>query len=133
VKAVLDTNVLVSGLLWRGAPYRCLLAAQAGLFDLAISQEIMDELARVLTEKFHFTDEEVRASADFILRIGRMAETAGSLRAVKDDPDDDKFLETALAAEAQVIVSGDHHLIDLKEFRGIRVLKPSEFLDQVLK
>jgi hypothetical protein len=58
VKVVLDTNIFVSGLLWRGAPYRCLLAVRAGLADLVISRPILDELRRVLATKFHHTAEE---------------------------------------------------------------------------
>jgi predicted nucleic acid-binding protein len=62
LKAVLDTNVLVSALFWRGIPYRCLLAAEADLYELVISDEIVDELAKVLVEKLRLTKGEAEES-----------------------------------------------------------------------
>jgi uncharacterized protein len=66
VKVVLDTNILVSGLLWRGAPYRSLVAVRAGLADLVISPPILDELRRVLVTKFRHTDAEADEAVKFV-------------------------------------------------------------------
>jgi len=90
MRVVLDTNILVSALLWRGTPYRCLLAVQAGLADLVISPPILEELRGVLLAKFHFTasdaDEAVAliraAAADTVeisgqLRVGGTSGSAG--------------------------------------------------------
>lgn len=70
MKAVMDTNVLISALFWRGAPYRCLLAAEAGLYELVISDEIVDELKGVLSEKFRLSKPEIEESVGAIRKIG---------------------------------------------------------------
>lgn len=113
MKVVLDTNILVSGLLWRGAPYRCLLAVRAGLADLVISRPILDELRRVLVTKFHHTAEEAEEAVTFVRESATMVEVPGQLRVVRDDAEDDKFIETAQVAGANYVVSGDRHLLAL--------------------
>jgi putative PIN family toxin of toxin-antitoxin system len=129
VKVVLDTNILVSGLLWRGAPYRCLLAVRAGLADLVISQPILDELRRVLVTKFHHTAEEAEEAATFVRESATMVEIPGQLRVVRDDAEDDKFIETAQVAGANYVVSGDRHLLTLGAHAGISVIGARTFLD----
>lgn len=64
--AVLDTNIIISGLFWRGAPYRCLLAALAGLFEFIITEDILDELNSVLEIKFHLSRDERERSTRYI-------------------------------------------------------------------
>jgi putative PIN family toxin of toxin-antitoxin system len=113
LKAVLDTNVLVSALFWRGIHYRCLLAAEADFYELVISDEIMDELTKVLVEKLRLTKGEVEESVGVIRKIGQRVEISKRVQIVKDDPDDDKFLEAAIASGAEIIVSGDQHLLQL--------------------
>lgn len=112
MRVVLDTNILVSALLWRGTPYRCLLAVQAGLADLVISPPILEELRGVLLAKFHFT----ASDADEAVALIRAAaadtvEISSQLRVVSGDSDDDKFVETARIGRAELIVSGDRHLL----------------------
>ncbi len=133
VKAVLDTNVLVSALFWRGTPYRCLLVAEAGLYELVISDEILDELEKVLAKKFRLSKGEVEEAVGVIQKIGQRVEISKRVQVVKYDPDDDKFLEAAIAAAAEIIVSGDQHLLQLHQYEGIQILKASDFLKQVLK
>ena len=133
MKAVLDTNVLVSGLIWRGVPYRCLLAAKAGLFELVLSDEILSELGRVLREKFRLSEDEAAESVKLTREMGRIVEVTATIKAVAQDPEDDKFLEAAVSAGAGFIVSGDHHLLELGEYQDIKIIKAKEFLDLVLK
>ena len=61
-------------------------------------------------------------------RVAERVDIAGSLRVVAADPDDDKFIECAVAADAAVIVSGDHHLLDLGKYADIQILAAAEFL-----
>jgi putative PIN family toxin of toxin-antitoxin system len=128
----LDTNILISGLLWRGSPYRCLQAAEAGIYEMVISEPILQELEAVLIGKFGFTDTKVESSVKLILEIGRRVEISEKLEVIKDDPDDDKFIEAAIAGGAAFIVSGDRHLLRLNEYKGIRILKARDFLDHLL-
>lgn len=133
MKALLDTSVLVSALFWRGAPYRCLLAAEAGLYELVISGEIVDELAKELVNKFRLTKKETEEAVGAIRKIGQRVEISKRVQVVNDDPDDDKFLEAAIAASAENIVSGDQHLLRIHQYGNIQILKASNFIKQVLK
>jgi putative PIN family toxin of toxin-antitoxin system len=131
MRVVLDTNILVSALLWRGAPYRCLLAVQAGLADLVISPPILEELRTVLVTKFRHTARDADEAIGLIQTAADVVEISGQLRVVPDDPDDDKFVETAQAGRAERIVSGDRHLLALGSAAGVPVITAREFLDQL--
>jgi putative PIN family toxin of toxin-antitoxin system len=122
MRVVLDTNILVSALLWRGAPYRCLLVLQAGLADLILSPPILEELKAILAAKFRHTVAEADDAVELIRSAAEMVEISGRLRAVPNDPSDDKFIETAQAGRADVLVSGDRHLLDLGPAADIPVI-----------
>jgi len=131
MRVVLDTNILVSGLLWRGAPYRCLLAVQAGLANLVLSPPILEELRAVLVTKFRHAATDADEAIGLILSVAELVEISGEFRVVLDDPDDDKFVETAQAGRADLIVSGDRHLLALGSTAGVPVITAREFLDQL--
>ncbi len=131
MRVVLDTNILVSALLWRGAPYRCLLAVQAGLADLVVSSPILEELRTVLVTKFRHTAIEADEASGLIRSAAGLVEISDRLRVVRDDPDDDKFVETAQAGGADLIVSGDRHLLELGSAAGVTVITAREFLDRL--
>ena len=100
MKVVFDTNILVSAMLWRGTPYRCLLAIRAGLAELILSPPIMEELRGVLNKKFAMTKEDAEENIAVVQESATLIEIPGTLRVVTDDPEDDKFIETALVAGA---------------------------------
>lgn len=131
MKVVFDTNILVSAMLWRGSPYRCLLAIRAGLAELILSPPIIDEFRNVLAKKFALTREEVEEGIALVQESARLIGIPGTLRVVTDDPEDDKFIETALVAGAQCLVSGDKHLLRLGDYRGIKVISARAFLDML--
>ncbi len=131
MRVVLDTNILVSALLWRGAPYRCLIAVQAGLADLVISPPILEELHTVLVAKFQFTAPDADEAVALLRSEADMVEISGRLRVVSDDPDDDKFVETARTGGADLIVSGDRHLLALGSATGVPVITARGFLDRL--
>ena len=131
-RVVFDTNVLVSGHFWKGPPHRCLLAAEAGLVLLILSDPIIAELREKLTEKFDVPIVE----ADAI--IGRLSARAEHVPAtgrsgwVTQDPDDDKFIDAALTSGARIIVSGDRHMLTLGSVEGIEILTLRQFLDRLV-
>jgi len=131
MRVVLDTNILVSALLWRGTPYRCLLAVQAGLADLVISPPILEELRTVLVTKFRHTGPDADEAIGLIRAAADVVEIAGRLRVIPDDPDDDKFVETAQIGRAELIVSGDRHLLALGSAAGVPVITARGFLDRL--
>ncbi len=131
MRVVLDTNILVSALLWRGAPYRCLVALQAGLAKLIISPPILEELRTVLLAKFRFTASDADEAVAFLKSDADMVEISGRLQVVADDPDDDKFIETARIGKADLIVSGDRHLLALGSTAGVPVITARGFLERL--
>jgi uncharacterized protein len=131
MRVVLDTNILVSALLWRGTPHRCLLAVRAGLADLILSQPILDELRSVLVAKFRYTTTDADQAVRIVQSGAVLVEITGQLRVVRDDPADDKFVETARTGRAEYLVSGDRHLLHLDPATGVVVISARDFLDRL--
>jgi|SRR4051812_36472829 putative PIN family toxin of toxin-antitoxin system len=129
MRAVLDTNVLISGLLWKGAHHHCLLAAEGGLYTLLSAEQILLELYEKLVGKFDNTPEEANETITGLRAVAALVPLTGKHGWVIADPDDDKFVDAALAGNANVIVSGDHHPLDLQCVEAIPILSPREFLD----
>jgi putative PIN family toxin of toxin-antitoxin system len=130
-RVVFDTNILVSGHFWKGPPYRCLLAAEARLAVLILSDPIVAELREKLTGKFALPAVEVDTIID---RLNTHAERVSVQRRsgwVQRDPDDDKFIDAALSGGAPIIVSGDRHLLALGTVEGIEILTARQFLDHL--
>jgi putative PIN family toxin of toxin-antitoxin system len=86
------------------------------------------ELSEKLRDTFGFSENHIQAVLYDIRRISEQVDIKGDVHVVADDPDDDKFIECALVANATTIVSGDHHLLELGGYEGISVLSVAEFL-----
>ncbi len=133
MNVVLDTNVLVSGLLFGGVPGRILTAWSNGTLTLVISPAMLDEYLRVGVELAKGRGA-VLASLDSLLALVTVHATLVNppplAVPVSEDPDDDMFLAAALAADARIIVSGDKHLLRVSGWSGIEVLKARQFLDR---
>jgi uncharacterized protein len=127
-RVVYDTNIWISGLLWRGKPYQCLLLARGKAVQHVHCIEMMAELSEKLRGTFGFSENHIQAVLADLRRASERVEITGQVKAVTADPDDDKFIECALVSHAAVIVSGDHHLLDLGEYEGIPILSSSDFL-----
>jgi uncharacterized protein len=133
VRIVADTNTIVSALLWRGSPHRLIAAMEDYSVDFYTSRVLLDELADVLPR---------RKLAKAIRATGKtpgqlVAEYEGFVnvvtpasirRTVPGDADDDHVLACALAANADLIVSGDAHLRNLKRYHGMRIVAAAEAL-----
>ncbi len=119
-RTVPDTNTIVSGLLWRGNPRRILDAARDGIIELYTSPGLVEELKDVLSRE-KFTARLVAANVTVQELVSGFSALATVIEAepiepvILVDPDDDSVLACALAADADVIVSGDSDLLDLKE------------------
>ena len=138
LRVVIDTNVIVSGILSRkGPPADILNAWRERRFLLLISPAIVAEVRAVLRyprirKKYPLSDREIDQlislfEHDALLLPGG-ADVAGSVTA---DPKDEIFLACALDGGADTIVSGDHHLLDLKVYQEIPIITPSQFLEQI--
>ena len=137
MRVVADTNVLVSALLWSGAPHRLLALAETSRIALYTSPALIDELAGVLA-RHHFTarlnvlrvaDEELVAN---YLKLAHLVLPIPISPVIVADPDDDAVLACALAADAAYIVSGDPHLLSLKRYHAVHIVSPRTFLTDVL-
>lgn len=127
-RVVFDTNIWISGLLWRGKPYQCLLLARSGLVQPVYCLPMLSELTQKLRDPFGFDENHIQAVVHDYRRISHRVEIVGDLCVVADDPDDDKFVECAVVSSASAIVSGDRHLLSLPEYQGIRVFSAAAYL-----
>jgi uncharacterized protein len=128
-KIVIDTNVLVSALGWNGPERKLLKRCGEGFFELIISVQIVEELRRVLTyEKLGFSQEEQEEFLALISEIAALVETKEQVEEIREKASDNRVLECAIGGNVEAIVSGDRHLLHLKEFRGIKILRAPELL-----
>lgn len=129
MKAVFDTNVLVSAFNFPGSipedAFRLCVDRQV---ELITSRALLAELARILTDKFGWAIDRVARVVDQLSRLGTVVEPGEHVAVVEADPDDDRVLEAALASDAEIIVSGDKHLLRLGTWTNIRILRPAGFL-----
>jgi uncharacterized protein len=130
VRLVLDTNTAVSGLIWGGVPGRLLDAAAAGTAQIISSVPLLEELHDVLFRKKFAAQlaEQAVDAADLFegyAALVQLVVPAVIGPVILADPDDDIVLATAVACGADLIVSGDAHLLGIGEFQGIPVLTPS--------
>jgi putative PIN family toxin of toxin-antitoxin system len=129
-RAVLDTNVLVSALLFPGELERIVTGWKSEAFVPVFSRETFDEFRKVLAyPKFELTAQEIVALIeDEVLPFCEVVEVHEEIRGVCRDPADDPFLACAVAANADCIVSGDRDLFDLGSFRNIPIITAVVFL-----
>lgn len=136
MRAVVDTGVLVSALIHRqGVTGQVLRLLRDGRFTAIYSTDTLVELIEVLgrpalRSKYHILPDDVSALINLIRLRGELAIPAQRVSACRD-PQDDKFLEAALAGQANCLVSGDADLLDMGSFEGIPILRPAEFLARV--
>jgi putative PIN family toxin of toxin-antitoxin system len=133
VRIVLDTNVFVSGVFFSGPPFRILEAWRDGRLELAISKEILDEYQRVgeeLAKQYPAID--LQPILDLVIVKAKLFPSQNLSESVCEDPDDDKFFACAFASKSKIIVSGDKHLLKVSGYRGVKAMKPREFVDVYL-
>jgi len=130
-KAALDTNILISALGWKGNPKQVLEKIVKGEIELVISDEQFAELSEVLEyPKFGFTEEQKGRFKALILELATFIKPLEKINVIKEDPDDNIILECAATGNADYIVTGDPHLLALKEFRGIKIVTAKRFLEE---
>ena len=124
-----DTNVLVSGYLWRGSARKALEKVRSGEWTLVVSTDTINELIRVLGyHRFGLTPTEIQPIIQDIAMFSDLVQVKTQVEIIKGDPTDNIFLALAIDGRADAIVSGDHHLINLKKFKGIPVVPIRNFL-----
>ena len=129
-RVVLDTNVLVSALLFKGRLSRIVRLWHEGRIIPIISRETFDELRTVLQYPgFSFSREDIRAIVEEeILPFFEVVQEKRAIQGICRDPDDDKFLSCAVSGRADCIVSGDQDILDLGRYPSIKIIRASEFI-----
>jgi len=128
-RVVFDTNVYISATVFPGGvPEELLKLAFTGDILLGVSKEILEELSKVYLRKFHLNNLAVNEQIKRILNNAELVEPVEKLTVIKSDKSDNKVLECAVAYKAEIIVSGDSHLLEVKKYKGISILKPADFL-----
>jgi len=133
IKIVLDTNVLISSIFWRGAPYKVMKRGFEGEYLIISSSEILDEVIDKLRNKFNIPENTIHDVIRILMAFSFVVEPTRKIDAVKDDPDDNKIIECATCCNADYIVSGDGHLLDLEKYKSIRIVKPRDMLEILKK
>lgn len=135
MKVVFDTNILISGIGWSGRERRLLLLAASDRYELVISDEILKELAGVLQrEKFNDLDsQKIFRFIDLLTRVSTVVVPEKHHDIIEEDPDDNMILDCAVEAGAEYIVSGDRHLLDLEDFKSIKIVESARFEEIVEK
>jgi uncharacterized protein len=136
VRAVIDTNVLIAGLLWHGAPHALLGQVRSTTLGLVSSPVLLAELADVLSrQKFDVallrSNTSREQSLAQVRQLAEVVEPPPLPQPVCRDPDDDELLALAIAARADLIVSGDNDLLVLQQFQGIPILSPAQALQLI--
>jgi len=133
-KVVLDTNIFVSGFGWNGKPEEVLKLVKDRQIINYSSSEIFEEIRRVVSfSKLKFPEPLQIKILEFVLFYSEFVEPQKRFFTVTKDPDDNKFLECAIEAKAEYIISGDSHLLDMKKFKTIKIVHADEFLNIVPK
>lgn len=133
MKIVLDTNVFISGIFFSGPPAQILRAWKDRKIQIVLSKEILDEYQRVgeeLSKKFPSVD--IEPIIELLTLYGEVVKTEGISVTACEDPDDNMFIECAIASRSKIIVSGDRHLLKISGYQDIESIKPRDFVERFL-
>ena len=128
-KVVLDTNVIISGIVWDGNESEIIKRCLLGELINFVSPDTLIELERVLGyPKFELTPKEIENQMKNILSFSSVVNPKFHVSVVDRDPSDNIFFDCALASDADFIISGNDHLLEIRKYKGIEILNASAFL-----
>lgn len=125
MRVVIDTNILISAIFWGGKPKRLLNSVRRGEIIFLTTETLLAELREVLTSRdkpFRLSDKDAGIIIDHLKGISHLVSTTVKINVCRDEPDN-RVLECALDGGADSIVTGDNDLLDLKTFKGIRIVR----------
>ena len=128
IRVLPDTNIIISSVFWKGNSYKVIKRGILGEYQLLTSAGILDEAVDKLKNKFKFPEKNIQELIDILLTYCIVVESASKLDIVRDKRDN-KIIECAFDGKTDYIVTGDADLLELKEFKGIKILKAKEFLE----
>lgn len=127
-RVVLDSNIVVSALLFGGKPWEIIRLSLQGGIKLFSSPALLGELSKVLLEKFNYDPVQVGVVLDLYKDAVSLVYPQKTIQKIKADPADNRTLEAAVESESRFIITGDKHLLGLGDYKGVKILKPTEFL-----
>jgi putative PIN family toxin of toxin-antitoxin system len=133
IKILLDTNVIISAFYLVGKPLKILELARSGDVEIYLSPFILNETCQVLQEKLHWEAGKIRKALAYLESLAKIVQPKLKLDVVKGNEPDNRILEAAVESMVDFLVTGDsHHLQPLRNFKGIAILSPADFLDSLL-
>ena len=134
LKITADTNTLISATIAKGNEFELLRLVKLRKIKLILSLQILKEFREVISRpKFGFSQEQIVSSFKQIINISTIEMPSAKINIIKEDPDDNRVLECAEAGEVDYIVSGDDHLLNLKCYKGIKIVSTKFILDLINK
>ena len=132
MKIVLDANIFISSFFWGGNPRMIIKRIISRIDELFITKEILDEIEEVLERpKFHVDKNEIYYYINSLEEIGNKIVPHKRIKNASRDKDDNKYLECGITAGADYIISGDTHLLELKEYNNIKIVTAKNYLEIV--
>ena len=132
MKIVLDANIFISSFFWGGNPQKVVERIIAGMDELFITKEILDEIDDVVRRpKFHADNDRINYFINSIEEIGNKITPLKEIKNGSRDKTDNKYIECGIAANVDYIISGDVHLLEIKNYGSIKIITAKEYLDIV--
>lgn len=134
MRVVLDTNIWLSAIFWEGEANKVIEKAEKKKFEIIISKEILSEIISVLNKEakfqrfIHDRKQNIEELIRAVLSIATLIEIKTRIDLIKDHPKDNIILEAAFDGKVDYIVSYDKHILNLIEFRGLKIINPTDFL-----
>jgi len=130
MRVVIDTNVFISGIFWEGNFCSQIIDKWKNKeFELVSSMEILEEFVKTLNDfKIQMLDDMIKEWRNLIIENSVVVKPTIKLSIIKDDPNDNKFLEAGISGKVDFIISQDKHLLKLKGYDGIKIVSPEEFM-----
>lgn len=135
MRATFDTNVLISAVFWKGNESKIIGLAEKRKVTLVLSKEIIKEFEGILQKKFSkiISEEETAKIVEKIISFCEIVEPGIKVFLVKEDPEDNKIIECAIAGNSDYIVSGDKHLLKIGQVKTIKITTAKQFLETILR
>ena len=128
MKIVIDTNFLVSATQWDySVSHKLLQKLIKNNEEIFTTKEILEKFAEVLKRDFLYNEEEAKSLIERVLQFLTLVTPKRKIDVIKEDAEDNKIIECALECRAEYIISYDKHLLKLKEYQGIKIVRPEEF------
>lgn len=133
IRTIIDTNVIVSAILFGGIPGKLISLWKSGHIQPLASKDMIDEYIKVLTyPKFELSETDINyIFYNESLPYFEVVAAKPGRAIIQEDPSDDKFIHCAESGNASIIISGDQHLLSLKSYGKIKILTPSQFLEKL--